>query len=64
MQDGEHGAGAADDGGGVDEFDLDSLLRFESQQSPVVGNTNGELNIYGKRPRSPTTLVSNLESLL
>ena len=54
MQDGEHGAGAADDGGGVDEFDLDSLLRFESQQSPVVGNTNGELNIYGKRPRSPT----------
>lgn len=54
MQDGEHGTGAAIDSGGVDEFDMDSLLRFESELPSMVGDLDAEFNSNGKRPRSPS----------
>ena len=54
MQNGESGTGAAIDSRGNDEFDMDSLLRFESELSTMVGTSDAESNHNRKRPRSPS----------
>lgn len=51
MQDGEHGAGTIDDNIRNSDFDLESLLRFESELPPMVGITDTEPNASRKRTR-------------